>query len=250
MSEQKIEGEGTAESDWLTWLSRRHVQRLTAQEIFAGNRRLVVVAPHPDDEILACGGLLALSAKANFPVVVVAVTDGEASHGRADGHRRSALGEQRAHERRAGLVQLGIDPACVVRLKIADGGVAQKINQIFRRLNHLLQLEDVVVTTWSKDGHPDHEATAQAVRLTGCKLLQAPVWMWHWAKPADRKIPWANLVATELTDSAVQAKQNALAQHHSQLARCNSRSEPVLLPSIVERSARRHEYFFMCSNFP
>ena len=248
MSDRTIQGEGTAEADWLIWLSGRRTPQLTAQEIFATNRRLVVVAPHPDDEILACGGLLALAAKANFPVVVVAVTEGEASHGVADGYRRSILREQRENERSAGLIELGIDPACVISLKIPDGDVARNIYQIFRQLNHLFQMGDVIVTTWFQDGHPDHEATAQAVRLTGCKLLQAPVWMWHWAKPADKKVPWVNLVVTSLTDGAMQAKQNALSKHHSQFARRSSQPEPVLVPSIVKRSERRHEYFFIRNN--
>ena len=37
----------------------------------------VVVAPHPDDETLAAGGLIAALTSRGIPVTVVAVTDGE-----------------------------------------------------------------------------------------------------------------------------------------------------------------------------
>ena len=109
----------------------------------------------------------------------------------------------------------------------------------------MLQSGDLVVTTWVLDGHPDHEATAHAALRTGCNLLQAPVWMWHWAQPGDTRIPWADLVALDLTDDAMDAKQKALARHHSQLGSRNSESGPVLATAIVQRAARRQEYFFV-----
>lgn len=242
-------GQGTAEADWLDWLSRQSIPRLHVQQLFADKQRLVVVAPHPDDEILACGGLLVLAAKASFPIKVVAVTDGEASHGLTNDCQRRSLRQQRVRERLAGLEQLGIEAACVVRLKIPDGAVAQNTDLIFGQLHGLLQPRDLVVTTWFKDGHPDHEATACAVRRTRCQCIEAPVWMWHWAQPADTCIPWLNLMAVELTDSAIDAKQNALAQHYSQLEPRSSQLEPVLMPSIIERAARQHEYFFMGDSF-
>ncbi|WP_262895303.1 PIG-L family deacetylase [Hymenobacter lapidiphilus] len=40
----------------------------------------VVIAPHPDDESLGCGGLLALLARANVPVWCVLMSDGTMSH--------------------------------------------------------------------------------------------------------------------------------------------------------------------------
>src|ERR1700733_997679 len=43
-------------------------------------RKILVVAPHPDDESLGCGGLISLSAQAGSSVYIVFVTDGAASH--------------------------------------------------------------------------------------------------------------------------------------------------------------------------
>lgn len=244
MNDRLIQGQGTAESNWLEWLAHQTVSRISARALCTAHRRLVVVAPHPDDEILACGGLLALCASLQFPVLVVAITDGEASHGAADASARAALGEQRIRERCAGLLQLGLDPHCVVRLKIPDGQASLYADVILNRLEGLLRPGDLVVTTWVLDGHPDHEATAQVVLRTGCNLIQAPVWMWHWAQPGDTRIPWVDLVALNLTDDMIEAKQKALARHRSQLGSRNIASGPVLATAIVERAARRQEYFF------
>src|SRR5690606_38092378 len=41
---------------------------------------LLVIAPHPDDETLGCGGVIALATCRNVRVHTVFVTDGGASH--------------------------------------------------------------------------------------------------------------------------------------------------------------------------
>lgn len=57
------------------------------------------MAPHPDDEILCCGGLLALQAKRGGKVLLVGVTDGDKSHTEVVGVDHGALAAQRAAER-------------------------------------------------------------------------------------------------------------------------------------------------------
>jgi GlcNAc-PI de-N-acetylase len=44
------------------------------------NRPFIVVAPHPDDESLACGGLIADGCRQELPGKVVIVSDGAGSH--------------------------------------------------------------------------------------------------------------------------------------------------------------------------
>lgn len=210
--------------------------------------RLVVVAPHPDDEVLACGGLLAMRSERGQPSIVVAVTDGEASHGIRDRLACTRLGVRRVDESYVGLGALGLEPPSVVRLDMPDGSAAKWIPLIARKLLALLKPSDVIVTTWRFDGHPDHEATSaaaqQAASEVGCRLLQAPVWMWHWAFPGDTRIPWMRLVALDLPKWALKAKREALLCHQSQLEQRDDGLGPVLVPSIVDRAMRTREYFF------
>ena len=52
---------------------------------------LLVVAPHPDDESLACGGLIAESCSQNRLTRVIVVSDGTGSHPRSKAYPKDAL---------------------------------------------------------------------------------------------------------------------------------------------------------------
>ena len=78
--ERRIEGCGTPDEEWQAWPGLAELPPVSARQLVPGSARAVVVAPHPDDEILACGGLLQLLAQQGSEVLLVAVTDGDASH--------------------------------------------------------------------------------------------------------------------------------------------------------------------------
>ena len=53
---------------------------LASLDALLGSRGLVVVAPHPDDESLGCGGLIAAARASGRPVHLVVVSDRCGSH--------------------------------------------------------------------------------------------------------------------------------------------------------------------------
>ena len=87
-------------TDEQTWLGGNRLGGLRPFAATSGPRRLIVVAPHPDDEVLGAGGLLQQMQQAGVETVLVAVTDGEASHpgARASGSRSGGD----THRREAG----------------------------------------------------------------------------------------------------------------------------------------------------
>lgn len=246
---RRIRGEGTtAETVWREWLVALQPTTLAIDELLTAAQRLVVVSPHPDDEVLTCGGLLALHARRNGAILIVAVTDGEASH-RGDATWPAVrLAAARRMERQRGLTRLGLAADAVTRLGLPDGAVAAHRAALERELQELLRPNDCVVSTWGLDGHPDHDAvgtaTASICAEVGCQLLEAPVWMWHWSAPADPRVPWHRLRALPLSVDATERKAAALAEHATQLA-ARDRDAPVLGPAIRARAARRVECFFV-----
>jgi LmbE family N-acetylglucosaminyl deacetylase len=248
-ADRVIQGPGTSEQEWRQWLDGARLHPMAIGDWLDLGTRLVAIAPHPDDEVLACGALLATHAARGGRCAVVAVTDGEASHGTSDQGSAERLAATRRAESESGLRELGLGQAGIHRLGLADSGVAGQSERLLTQLTGLLEVDDVVVTTWRLDGHPDHEATgraaAQACRTVGCRLLEAPVWMWHWAVPDDARVPWHRLSRMAVTPQAAASKQAALARHVSQLGQWDEARPPILDETMVERAARLSEYFFV-----
>ncbi len=243
-----IQRGGTGEPAWQHWLRTAGLTNVALHEWLPRTARLVVVAPHPDDEVLASGGLMAMHSDRGGQIMLVAVTDGEASHAHTSRCQARALAAQRCAESMQGLVQLGIAGLAVERLKLPDGRVAHYIARLALRLQVLLRATDVVVTTWRMDGHPDHDATGFAASLAcgvvGSRLIEAPVWMWDWASPGDTCVPWNHLRSLPLTAHACDRKQTALTAHASQLDSSRGLEGAVLGADIVARANRTAEYFF------
>ena len=248
-AERLIEGDGCAESVWREWLGAIDVPALALEDFLPAPARLVVVAPHPDDEVLACGALLAMHAARGGECCVVAVTDGEASHPGSTRWTPQQLTTVRRAERAEGLLRLGLGGVSLHGLGLPDGGVQAQADRLRRRLIDLLRPGDVVVATWPLDGHPDHDACGtaaiQACASVGCGLLTAPVWMWHWAAPGDARVPWQRLRALHAHATAWKRKQAALEAHVSQCTAREGGQGSVLGADILARAARQREYFFV-----
>jgi LmbE family N-acetylglucosaminyl deacetylase len=246
VAQPRIHGEGTAETAWRgsPWLAGLPQRPLDA--LLGDARRLVVVSPHPDDEVLGCGGLMAHACQRGLHVRVVAVTDGEACYPGDAYWTPQRLRAVRRSERQAALGELGVD-ASVLALGIADGAVGAEQARLQRSLADLLRAGDCVLTTWRADGHPDHEATASAVlaaaAVHGLPVIEFPVWAWHWL-PVDGNGAPQGAARYALADGLWQAKQRALACFASQLGSSQpAMAGPILPPHVLARFQRRFEVF-------
>ena len=244
-----IAGAGTTAAAWRLDPELAAAPFTTLDRVAPPGTRVVVVAPHPDDEILACGALLHLLAQRGDMPLVVAVTDGEASHPGSSDWPMARLRAQRVRDTAAALDCLGLARPCVERLGIPDGGVTAAEDVLSGRLAALLRPGDLAITTWRHDGHPDHEATARAcaaaARLCGAGLLQAPVWGWHWSAPGDGAMPWPRARKLVVPVEAVAKKRAALACFTSQLeGDASTGAGPILPDFAMERVLHPFELFF------
>ena len=242
-----IKGDGTAADAWAGDAALAGVASAGVEELVPPGARLVLVAPHPDDEILACGGLLQLSG--SRPALLVAVTDGEASHPGSRDWPPEKLRATRPEETLAALACLGITKPKVQRMGISDGGVTVAEAALAQRLQELIAPNDVVITTWRYDGHPDHEPTARACLLAaaarGARTLEVPVWGWHWSAPRDGAMPLAHARKLHLPDAVLARKRAAKACFHSQVLPDASRgAAPVVPAQALERILMPFELYF------
>ena len=86
-------------------------------------KSILIVAPHPDDETLGCGGAIALLRQLNISVKVSIVSDGTKSHPNSLTYPPPALKKLRERESLAALAILGVAPEAVTFLGMPDGAV-------------------------------------------------------------------------------------------------------------------------------
>ncbi|MEK8051127.1 PIG-L deacetylase family protein [Ideonella sp. DXS22W] len=188
-------------------------------------RRLLVLAPHPDDESIACGGTLALAVAAGAAVQVVFLTDGrlgdaalrrlpEGSAGRRAAEE--ALAARRQGEALAALAALGVTEHCFAGAP--DGALRAHLATVADQLAPLLVQwrPDTVLLPCFTDRHADHFAAnlclfaavdrAGPAACAGLRVLGYEAW-----SPL-----YANLVVD--VDATYAHKRRAIACHASQLA--------------------------------
>jgi len=253
---RRIAGEGTPDSDWQAWDGLRNLPPVSAATLVPPCRRAVIVAPHPDDEVLACGGLLQLLAAQGSTTLLVAVTDGTASHPGSTSMTPEQLARLRPGETGAALraLGLGVSPAtpapCVLRVRLPDGAVEASAGQLQTLLELMLRPDDVVFVTWRQDGHPDHEACglAAAMAASGCgaTLIEMPVWSWHWAAPGDVRVPWHRAHRLVLSEDVLRRKREAVRCFTSQLHEDTTTGQPAILPPhVLARLLHPYEIYFI-----
>jgi len=169
--------------------------------------KILVFAPHPDDEIIGCGGYLAWKCAANAAVRVVVVSDGA----RGLPPMQPALPGLRQEESRSGLAELGV--ADVRFWDYPDGAIplsggilaayVQAVND-FRPTRILLPA--------TGESHPDHRRVTRGLIKALEGFWAGELWFFETTQPTPQVNAIIDISAT------IEAKLKALAAHRSQLA--------------------------------
>ena len=236
--------EGTAESAWSNDLELSRRPRLAGPD--AGTH-LLVVAAHPDDETLGAGGLIAMAAAAGADVDVIVASRGEASHPQSPTHSAADLAAMRAIEVHEAVRALDAR-ANVELLDLPDGRLDEHESALAAAIERKLCSNTLLVTTWSADRHPDHEACARVgarqARRRGTTHWQFPIWLWHWGVPGACELP-ASLWALDLDGDAMAAKRAAMQCYPSQHQPLSAHAgdEAILPRRLLEHFERSYETF-------
>ena len=230
--------------------------RLTSKAYQLSEGPTVVIAPHQDDEALACGGIIARKRNEGLPVHVVFITDGSASH---PGHARlnpAAIARLRRTEAMNALAGLGVERPAVHFLNEPDGRLktitAERREAIVLRLAYLLRAiaPAEIFLPCNPDGSSEHDAAfgfvMDAIACTGQRpdIWQYPVWSWwnplllmrHWLTNRD-----CRCLAVE---DYRQAKEHAIACYQSQITPLAPDHTAALPADLVNIFNSDTEYFF------
>jgi LmbE family N-acetylglucosaminyl deacetylase len=166
-------------------------------------RSVLVLAAHPDDETVGCGGTIALLTTAGTPVTVLFASDGDATRGTPYSGEETA--RRRRAEAQAAVALLG---GSTRHLGLPDTRLTDHVDEIRAALQPVLDelTPDAVFVPWFLDGHADHRAVSDA--LAGCRLGDVEVWGYE---------TWTPLPHNRLVDvtATIDRKRAALAAHET-----------------------------------
>jgi LmbE family N-acetylglucosaminyl deacetylase len=179
-------------------------------------KQVLVLAPHPDDETIGCGGVIRRYADGGTPVTVVFISDGSAgfeAKGLSKEERQAralALVETRKQEAQRAAAVLGIGD-CVF-LGIEDGNVSASPENVALLSEALQRLRpDIVFLPFVMDQHTDHYQTNLLFLAAATGLDGKRVECWAYEI-------WTPLYANRLVDitPVADVKWQALRQYESQ----------------------------------
>ncbi len=216
-----------------------------------------VIAPHPDDESLGCGGTIALLARAGLPVHVLFVSDGTGSHRDSPTYPPEALRELRETEAREALVRLGLSGDTATFLRLPDRFVPWEgqpgFDMAVMAVAVLLRARQpaTILLPWRGEHHCDHVASWQIVRAAAARispqprLLEYPIWLWERTMP--HRDPSAREVVGWRLDigPVLDRQQTAIEAHRSQLTDLITDAQFAfrLEPDFLANFARPWEVF-------
>jgi LmbE family N-acetylglucosaminyl deacetylase len=223
-----------------------------------GQERVVIVAPHPDDETLGCGGAIALLYQQGYDVSVLVVSDGTLSHPNSQKYPAPALRSLREQETLKALAILGVSQEVVTFLRLKDGSLPFAPSLDFQTAKILCQnylkkvRPDTIFIPWRADPHSDHRATWQLIQTAlkdlGMKIKCIEYPIWDWDVQQQKPISFCHKFSGWRLDitTVLEQKHQAIAAYQSQLGQVID-DDPngfCLTPELLTNFKRPWEVYF------
>ena len=205
------------------------MDRMSSALAIARSDRLLILAPHPDDESIATGGLIQIARGVGASVRVIVLTDGDNNpwpqrwiekRWRIDAAARARWGARRRDEARAAMRVLGLEDDASAFLGLPDLGLTQLL---MRNDPHAMQkLRDVLeefrptilILPAASDRHPDHSAAHGMARFVLAQTA-APVPRLYSFAVHGHGTGSADVIA--LNAAQRETKQRAILMHETQM---------------------------------
>lgn len=209
--------------------------------------KVLIVAPHPDDEVLGCSGLIQRLLNKGKQVDVAILSGGGKSHAGCCRIDESTLIESRRNLSRKAAEILGLPLEHLHFLDYPDGSIAFDCSETdrLRKLIGILQPEAIFVPH-KGEGWSDHLEAGQIVRklvgeTSGISLYEYCVWFWYYnVWNIDRK----NASVLKMTKEEHFRKNEAIDAYIQPKAPCGNPWSGVLPPVFVWAHRWRKELYF------
>jgi len=195
--------------------------------------RVLFVAPHPDDESLAGGGLLQRTFAAQIPVRVLFATNGDNNpwaqrfwerRWRIGSKERLRWGQRRQQEALTALISLGGSVECVRFLNFQDQSITSLLmranSELFEVFTDEIRAFDptILVIPTILDAHPDHSALGVALSFVLDLIGNSGIQVWEYLVHRPHVCVPRRAVMLRLGPLEIERKRSAILCHETQVA--------------------------------
>ena len=220
--------------------------------------RIVVFAPHPDDETLGCGGTIARRISEGYEVQIVILTDGRnaflASFGIESEPTPSELKDIREAEVKRATKILGVTEDSLFLLGFEDGSLSQNKGRAQEKVCNILSSNTPaeVYFTYEKDLNMDHRVTSRVVRSSIEELgLETRGYRYSIEQKQPRVVPSLGSLFNKSQNSVIRVdvsrflplKKKALGEFKSQIEIISPMQRRPVVDGI-DRFLKEEETFF------
>ncbi len=207
----------------------------------------IIIAPHPDDEVIGCAGLIQTLIERGAPPHVIVLTGGEGSHrGCCDTSAEDILAARHQLTQKAAAT-LGLPVSHIHCLSYPDGGVSLEHPETDRLRELLVQLSPKSLFVPHRgEGWSDHLQAAEITKylLKGQKvsIYEYCVWMWYYNV---WHLDYRNACVLRMSRTQHQRKLQAIDEYVTPLAPCGKPWSGVLPKPFLKAARWNTELFFL-----
>lgn len=208
----------------------------------------LIIAPHPDDEVLGCSGLIQRMIKNGKQVHVVILSGGGKSHQSCCHIDESILIDSRRNLSRKAAKILGLPLSQLHLLDYPDGSISFN-NSETQSLQALIEKNspDAIFVPHKGEGWSDHIEAGKVVReiirtkSTPIQLYEYCVWFWYYNV---WNLDWKNAFVLEMNQREHQLKLKAIDAYVKPLASCGKPLSGVLPKILIQANCWKKELYF------
>lgn len=208
--------------------------------------KVLIIAPHPDDEVIGCGGLIArLVLECNMPHIAI-LTGGEGSHNHCCSVAPNDIKTSRRKLTDNALCILSVNREHIHELDFPDGNISTDNSEI-KKLNEIIDeiAPNIILVPHWGEGWPDHINTGEIIKKIAPKqatIYEYCVWMWYYN--VWRGLDWKNAYKLKMTPREYQLKLEAMDAYIKPLAPCSKPWSGVLPDIFVKANSGDTELYF------
>ena len=206
----------------------------------------VIIAPHPDDEVIGCAGLIQALVERGTPPHVIILTGGEGSHrGCCDVAEETLIGARHQLTLDAA-VTLGLPESHIHCLAYPDGGIAMGHPETERLRELLVSLSPKALFVPHRgEGWSDHlqaaEITKHLLKGQSVFIYEYCVWMWYYNV---WRLDSRNAHVLPMSRAQHQRKLQAIDEYVTPLAPCGKPWSGVLPTPFLKAACWDKELYF------